>query len=74
MTLEPPVLVVEAVGLRLVEPDEAEQVAGPHPGEQVGDLRRLTGALADSGLGQQDGPRVKIRTSAMVGRNALPKV
>ena len=47
---------VEAVGLRLVEPDEAEQVAGPHPGEQVGDLRRLTGPLADAGLGQQDGP------------------
>ena len=50
---EPPVLVVQALMLGHVEPDQAEQAVPADAGEQAGNLRGLPGARPDADLGER---------------------
>src|ERR1700722_13651527 len=54
VAFDAPVLVVDALVLRLVEPDQAEGLVLAHAREQVADLGELPGGRAHGGLRQQD--------------------
>ena len=54
VALQPPVLPIDPIVLRVIEPDQAEQMGPRDASEQAGDPGSLAGQLADCGLADEN--------------------